>query len=44
MPHDEVVIFGYLKEKTGKGIEEELRQELESISSDILRNLNLPKN
>jgi hypothetical protein len=42
-PHDEVVIFGYLKEKTGKDIEEELKQELESISSEILRELKSPK-
>jgi len=38
-PHDEVVIFGYLKEKTGKDVKKELRRELEDISSDILREM-----
>jgi len=42
-PHDEVIIFGYLKEKTGKDIEKELGQELKGISSDILRELKAPK-
>lgn len=38
-PHDEEVIFGYLRKKTHKDIEKELQRELENISSDILREL-----
>jgi len=40
-PHDEVVVFEYLKGKVGKDIEKELQQELESISTDILHELRL---
>ena len=40
-PHDEVVVFEYLKGKAGENIEEELQQELESISTDILHELRL---
>jgi hypothetical protein len=38
-PHDEIVIFGYLNEKTGKNIEEELKNELEIISKDLLKEI-----
>lgn len=38
-PHDEVVVFEYLKGKAGKDIERQLQQELESISADILQEL-----
>ena len=38
-PHDEEVIFGFLKSKTGKDIDKELQQELKDVSSDILREL-----
>jgi hypothetical protein len=40
-PHDEVVIFGYLKKKTGQNMEEKLRGKLRDIGTDILRDLNL---
>ncbi|OGM76811.1 hypothetical protein A2208_03190 [Candidatus Woesebacteria bacterium RIFOXYA1_FULL_43_16] len=38
-PHDEVVIFEFLRGKTGKDIEKELQQDLKDVSSDILREL-----
>lgn len=38
-PHDEGVIFGYLRKKTNKNIEKELREELKNISSEILKEL-----
>ncbi len=38
-PHDEVIIFGYLKSRAGKNIEEELQKELKNISTEILREL-----
>jgi hypothetical protein len=40
-PHDEVVIFEYLKNRTGTDMEKELQEELKNISSDILRELRL---
>lgn len=40
-PHDEIVIFGYLREKTGKDIEGSLRKELEAIGTEILREIGL---
>lgn len=40
-PYDEVVIFGYLREKTGKNIEGTLRKELEAIGTEILREIGL---
>ena len=38
-PHDEEVIFGFLKSKTNQDIEKELQQELEDVSSEILKEL-----
>ena len=38
-PHDEEIIFGYLRRKAGKDIEKELQEELKDISSDILKEL-----
>ena len=38
-PHDEVTIFGYLNEKTGKNMEKELEREFKNISADILQEL-----
>ncbi|MCX6705338.1 MAG: hypothetical protein NT162_03320 [Candidatus Woesebacteria bacterium] len=38
-PHDEEVIFGYLKGKAGEDIEETLRKELENIDTDILKEI-----
>lgn len=34
-PHDETVIFSYLREKTHIDIEESMRKELESVSGEI---------
>jgi hypothetical protein len=38
-PHDEEVIFGYLKGKTGKDFEKKLREELKDIDAEILKEL-----
>ena len=40
-PHDEVYIFEYLNEKTGKDMEGELRKELEEVGKEILREIGL---
>ena len=40
-PHDEKYIFGYLKTKTGKDMETELRKELKEFDSEILEELKL---
>jgi len=42
-PHDEQVIFGYLKGKAGENIEGELRQELKNFASDILKEIKSSK-
>jgi hypothetical protein len=41
-PHDEEIIFGYLRKNTNKDIEKELQEELKNISSEILRELKSP--
>jgi hypothetical protein len=38
-PHDETIIFGYLKKKTGQNMEEKLREKLKDIGDDILKEL-----
>ncbi len=38
-PHDEVLIFEYLKKKVGDNIEELIRQEIGILSSDVLHDL-----
>ncbi|MGA3291808.1 MAG: hypothetical protein ABSC49_01525 [Candidatus Microgenomates bacterium] len=38
-PHDEEIIFGYLKSKIGENVEKELQKELENVSSEILKEL-----
>lgn len=38
-PHDEITIFGYLKEKTGKDIETVLKKELSEISKELLETI-----
>lgn len=38
-PHDEVVIFEFLRRKTNKDIEKEIQQELKNISSEIIQDL-----
>ncbi|KKR44881.1 MAG: hypothetical protein UU51_C0004G0018 [Microgenomates group bacterium GW2011_GWC1_41_20] len=38
-PHDEVTIFEYINQKSGRDIREELENDLKSISSDILHEL-----
>lgn len=35
-PHDEDLIFGYLKEKVGENVEEILKQELGSLAFELL--------
>jgi len=35
-PHDEELIFGYLKTKVGPDIEETLKKEIEKISEELL--------
>lgn len=40
-PHDEELIFGYLRGKAGKNIEEVLKQELKDMKSDILKEIKL---
>ena len=38
-PHDEEVIFGFLKAKTGKDLEKKLREDLKDIGTEILKEL-----
>jgi hypothetical protein len=38
-PHDEEIIFGYLKVKAGQNIEEKLREDLKDIGAEILKEL-----
>jgi hypothetical protein len=38
-PHDEVAVFEYINEKSGRDVREELENDLKSISSDILHEL-----
>jgi hypothetical protein len=40
-PHDEVVIFDYLKSKSGRDVEKELQAELKGISADLINELKL---
>lgn len=42
-PHDERLIFDYLKKKIGDNIEEILEQELGSLSVDLLETIRPPK-
>jgi hypothetical protein len=35
-PNDETVVFGFLEEKVGKDIKDDLKKELEKISSEML--------
>lgn len=39
-PHDEFLIFGYLREKTGENFEEFLKRELGQLPKEILKELN----
>jgi hypothetical protein len=41
-PHDEEVIFGYLKKKTGQNLEENLREDLKNIGAEILKEIKSP--
>lgn len=36
-PHDEIVIFGYLRDKVGKSIEEDLKRDLKNLEKDLLK-------
>ncbi|MCX6703854.1 MAG: hypothetical protein NTZ07_00200 [Candidatus Woesebacteria bacterium] len=38
-PHDEQVIFGYLKEKAGENIEEDLKRDLKNLGIDLLKEI-----
>lgn len=38
-PHDEGVIFGFLNTKTGKNLEEKLKEDLKDIETEILKEL-----
>ncbi len=38
-PHDEQVIFGYLKQKAGKSIEDDLKRDLADLGSDLLKEI-----
>jgi len=42
-PHDEVIIFGFLKEKVGENIEEILKQELGGVAFDLLKEIKGPR-
>lgn len=41
-PHDEELVFGYLKSKTHQNIEKELEEEFKSISAEILKEIKSP--
>ncbi|KKU09526.1 MAG: hypothetical protein UX13_C0038G0008 [Candidatus Woesebacteria bacterium GW2011_GWB1_45_5] len=41
-PHDETLIFDYLKEKIGENVEDVLRQELGNVAFDLLREIKGP--
>ena len=36
-PHDEITIFAYLKNKTGKNIEDDLKRDLKKLEADLLK-------
>jgi hypothetical protein len=38
-PYDEQVIFGYLKEKTGKSVEEDLRRDLKNYGHELIEEI-----
>ncbi len=38
-PHDEEIIFAYLRKKIGDNIEELIRQEIGELSTDILKDI-----
>lgn len=38
-PHDEELIFGYLKTKAGGNIESDLKRDLENLGKDLLREI-----
>ena len=38
-PHDEQVIFGYLKSKAGENIEIDLKNDLEFIAKDLIKEI-----
>ncbi len=43
-PHDEVLIFDYLKTKVGIDIEEQIKEQIDSLNDEILKELSLPPN
>ncbi len=38
-PHDEEILFGYLKEKTGDDIERIIKEEIGSLSAELLEEI-----
>lgn len=42
-PHDEELLFGYLKEKVGENIEEILKQELGGLAYELLEDIKASK-
>jgi hypothetical protein len=38
-PHDDELIFGYLKTKAGENIESDLKQDLENLGKDLLKEI-----
>ena len=38
-PHDEQVVFGYLKQKAGDSIEDDLKRDLKNLGEDLLREI-----
>jgi hypothetical protein len=38
-PHDEELIFGYLKTKAGENIESDLKRDLDNLGKDLLREI-----
>ncbi len=38
-PHDEEIIFGYLRQKVGEDIEEVIKQEIGKLDADLLQEL-----
>ena len=42
-PHDDELIFGYLKTKAGPDIEETIKQEIGALSTELLEEINSSK-
>lgn len=42
-PHDEELLFGYLKEKAGPDIEDAVKQEIGALAAELLEEINSSK-